>query len=237
MVLVIALSLFAVFTFYFIIPYGIKTILRTRFLAAINKSESVCLTFDDGPNPVTTKKILNLLEDAGAKATFFVVGEKVEKYPELVEQLVNVGHEIGEHSYQHNHPWKCGPIKSIRDLVRGYHTIQKYLCSDKPVLFRPPYGKLNLITLLYIFFFRRKPVFWDVDPRDYTQESADMVVHYITQRLIPGSVLLLHDGRRKLYDTAEVTVKALKSILEECSNRGLTLVTVSEALIKASRNL
>ena len=218
-----------------IIPYGIKIVLRKRFLAAINKSESVCLTFDDGPNPATTKKIINLLEKAGVKATFFVVGENVAKYPKLVEQLVNAGHEIGEHSYQHRHPWKCGPFKSLKDLIRGYHIIQKYICLDKPILFRPPYGKLNLMSVLYVFFLRRKIVFWDFDLKDYKQQSADAILNKVRKNLFSATVILLHDGRRKSSVSIETTIMAVKFILEECANRKLSLSTVSEALKKASK--
>jgi len=235
MVLIIVLGLAAVFLFYFIIPYGIKIVLRKRFLAAINKSESVCLTFDDGPNPVTTKKIINLLEEAGVKATFFVVGENVVKYPELVDQLINAGHELGEHSYQHSHPWKCGPFKSLKDLIRGYHVIQKYICLDKPILFRPPYGKLNLMSVLYVFFLRRKIVFWDFDLKDYKQQSADTILNKVRKNLFSATVILLHDGRRKSSLSIEVTIMAVKFILEECANRKLHLSTVSEALVKASK--
>ena len=213
-------------------PCLFKIFLRRNFLSSVKKNKKVCLTFDDGPNPKSTPEILRLLEKANTKATFFVIGENAEKYPDLILSITKQGHEIGEHSYQHSHPWKCGPIQSIKDQLWGYRSFRRFCCSGTQVLFRPPYGKLNLITYLYIILFRRRVVFWNVNPRDYEQRSADAIFRYVKNRLTPGVVILLHDGRRNSSQSSDVatTITALKLILKESEQRGLNLTTVSGAL-------
>ena len=91
------------------------------------------------------------------------------------------------------------------------------------------------MTLLYIIFFNRQLVFWDLDLKDYQKQSSDVVLNNVRERLHPAAVVLLHDGRRNNSISSAVTVMAARSILQECANRGLTLITVSKALIKGSK--
>jgi len=138
------------------------------------------------------------------------------------------------HGYRHVHAWKRSPFRSLNDVIRGARVLRRYRCSGKPVLFRPAFGKLNILTLFYVLFSRRRLVFWNVDPRDYAQESAEAVFQHVSERLAPGAVILLHDGRRNPSDTADVTVAAVKMILEEAAARGLALRSISGALARAS---
>ena len=112
-----------IFILYILIPWGLKILIRKNFLGTVKKSACVCLTFDDGPDPKSTLKILQLLNEANAKATFFVLGKNIELHPELASKIVELGHEIGVHSYRHAHPWKCRPFQSLSDLVRGTNAI------------------------------------------------------------------------------------------------------------------
>lgn len=226
--------IFLFFSLYIIFPWVLKIVLRRKFLSAINVSTKVCLTFDDGPNPKSTPEILKLLEEANAKATFFLLGMNAEKYPHLVEEIIKGGHEIGEHSYRHSHPWKCSPVQSMRDHVLAHRSLGIFTDSDKQLLFRPPYGKFNLIVCLYMLMHRKKPVFWNVNPRDYEQGSAEMIFRHVKKSLCPGAVILLHDGRPNGSHSNNVTttVNALKLILQESKRSGLTMATVSESLTK-----
>lgn len=189
------------------------------------------MTFDDGPDPDSTPHILKLLHAAGTKATFFLLGENTEKYPDLVRQIVNMGHEIGSHSYQHTHAWKSNPFRSVSDLIRGERTIEKFLRLKKSVLFRPPYGKFNLATLMYSLFTRKRIVFWNIDPKDYQQKSGIMVADFVIERISNGGVILLHDGRKNILHSSEVTVSAVKLILEAANKKGIVLKTIKEANI------
>jgi len=220
---------------YFLFPMIVKRILRKRFLYAVKKTGYACLTFDDGPNPETTPAILELLKKAGVNATFFVTGENVEKYPDLADQIVAMGHEIGEHSFEHSHAWKTGPFRTANDLIRGNRAIEKYRSPDEKVSFRPPYGKLNIISLLYILLSGRRVVLWNVNPKDYDQESSESVLKHVTDRLFPGSVILLHEGSLPPSRVGKLTVSALRSILKEAAHRGLRLTTIGKIVREASK--
>ncbi|MHC4203240.1 MAG: polysaccharide deacetylase family protein [Planctomycetota bacterium] len=232
MVEITAFVLLAGFSIYILIPWMLKSIMRKRFLKAVEKRNAVCITFDDGPHRESTPAILRLLEEAGAKATFFMLGKNIEKYPEIAAKVAELGHEIGEHSYKHTHPWASGPIRSLKDLVRGGRMVARYRCSEGPTLFRPPYGKLNFVTLFYTLVLRRRLVFWNINPRDYEQDSPETVVRHVKERIAPGSVILLHDGRYDTSRSCDATILALNAILKEIANCGLATVTVGEALGK-----
>ncbi len=230
MVEIIAFVLLVGFSTYILIPWALKSIMKKRFLRAVVNPNAVCLTFDDGPCRESTPAILQLLDEAGAKATFFMLGKNIEKYPEIATKIVELGHEVGEHSYEHTHPWTSGPISSLKDLVQGGRMVAQYRCSEGPVLFRPPYGKLNFVTLFYTLVLRRRLVFWNINPRDYEQDSPETVVRHVKEQIAPGSVILLHDGRYDTCRSCDVTVLALNAILKEITNCGLVTITVGEAL-------
>ena len=221
---------FGCLAIYFLLPIVVKRIICLKFLSTVKKTGLSCLTFDDGPNPETTPEILELLKEADVKATFFLIGNNVQKYPELADQIFLQGHEIGEHSFEHSHAWKSDPIRTAIDLTRGNRTISKYRSPGEKISFRPPYGKVNLITLLYILFSKRRVVFWNVDPKDYGHESSKVVSQYVTHRLLPGSVILLHDGRLNSSSDSNVTVSAVRSILKEAAHRNLRLTSIREVL-------
>lgn len=213
---------------YIPIPFVIKKIIRNKFLAEINKTDNYYLTFDDGPDIRSTVKILELLDNAGIKATFFLSGKNIEKHPEIVDTMVANGHAIGEHGYNHLHPWKCIPTRYISELIKSSRLMNKYIPHDKRVLYRPPFGKFNLITLLYIWVTNKKVVFWSIDPKDYQQQSGETVANIVLESLHPGSVILMHDGRIKQNGSSpEVTINALKKILESTKENASKFTTLS----------
>ena len=106
--------------------------------------------------------------------------------------------------------------------------------SDAPILFRPPFGKLNLATWLYSLFSGLDLAFWNVDPKDYSMGSADEIVDHVILRARPGAVVLFHDGRNDPTQSATVTVAALRVILGKLKHHRLKMATVSEAMRNAS---
>jgi peptidoglycan/xylan/chitin deacetylase (PgdA/CDA1 family) len=205
------------------IPSAIKIILRKAFLTGIKKNKSVYLTFDDGPNPDSTPRILNLLKKYNVKATFFVTGKNIEIFPGLVSEIIAGGHSVGCHGYSHFHPWKIDPVNSILDFVKFNNSL-KNIKSAKDIrkLYRPPYGKFNLPSLLYIIFTKKKTIFWDIDPEDYKNPSPDSISGYVIKRMGLGNVILLHDGRGSKNKTAaDVTVKAVELILKASQKNGM----------------
>lgn len=215
---------------YYGIPGLIKVMLRRRFLARVRRSGCTCLTFDDGPNPLVTPQIARELHQAGVRATFFLIGDRARRHPEITALLTSLGHEIGEHSYAHKNAWKSGPWASIRDLWRGNRALAGLCNGNPPLSLRPPFGKLNLVTLLYAWLKRRHLIFWDVDPRDYAQTNPDEVARHVLARLARGRVILLHDGRMRQEVDPAVTLVALRLILNHLAQSGLRFATVSEAL-------
>jgi len=227
--LLLIATLFVLFFLNILVPIYCKTILRKAFLAKIKKSGSICLTFDDGPNPQSTPAILNILEEARIRATFFVTGENARKYPEIIKSILSRGHEIGEHGLRHIHPWTSFPLHSFIDLLRGSAVLKK-LTGKRAALLRPPYGKLDLMSLLYIWCSDKQLVFWDIDPRDYENHAAEEIADSIMQGLASGSVILLHDGRADTAGGASATVAALKLVLSRSAAKNYSFATISKAL-------
>lgn len=222
-------TVLCIITLYIFFPWGVKLLIRRRFLREAKSTNTVFLTFDDGPNPDATPAILELLRKADAKATFFVLGKNVEQYPDIAKSIIDHGHEIGEHSYAHLHAWKTGPLKTWQDLVRGERALQT-LANHDGALFRPPFGKLNLATLLYIWLGRKKVAFWNIDPEDYDASSAQEVAEHVTRNLEAGDVILLHDGRRSDQTNAHVTTTAIGLILDACKSKGLRISSIRRSI-------
>lgn len=214
---------------YFAVPYAARNILRACFIAKTQKSGCICLTFDDGPNPESTPEILLLLKELGIKATFFQLGRNVEKYPDLVRDIIEQGHEIGDHGYSHVHSWACVPFCALRDLLRGNATLKKHAGSDQTFWLRPPYGKLNLITLCYVLCSGRKLAFWNVDPKDYLAQPPEKLAAQVLKKTAGGSVILLHEVSLHTNKALEGNLLAIKIIVRELHNRGCSFATVSEA--------
>jgi len=215
---------------YFFVPFLVKLYLVRRLESSASKLGGVCITFDDGPDPRATPKILETLERHSAKATFFVLAEQAERHPELIKAIVKAGHTIGEHSYSHPHAWKTGPLKTWADFDRGGEVLKKILDRPAPGYLRPPYGKMNPATLLYASVRAKKLVFWDIDPGDYDAASAQEIAYVANGDLERGSILLLHDGRRDPRKSPAITAEALNLILNEFDRLGLLTLSLQDVL-------
>ncbi len=199
---------------YIVIPHICKKFMRLKFLSSIQKSNNIYLTFDDGPDPESTPQIIELLKLHGFTATFFITGKNGEKYPELVKLIENNGNSIGMHGYEHIHPWKTGPLKTISDMQMMTQYFNKINPSIN--LYRPPYGKFNIVSLLYFLSGKTRSVFWDIDPEDYKSDNPEHTALEIIKQVKPGSVILLHDGRDNIEEQSPsvITVSIVKSIIQ-----------------------
>lgn len=192
-------------------------------------SSGVCLTFDDGPDPACTPRILDILAKYNAKATFFPIGKNARHYPDLMKRIVEEGHELGEHGYDHKHPWLTGPYGTWVDVWKGGRQLAQYSKNGTINFFRPPYGKLNLASMLYIYRNRKTIVFWNLDPKDYMFSLKDSAAQNIQERISEGKVILFHDGRSGLMKGArEATLQLLERVLESVRSRGLKPITISD---------
>jgi peptidoglycan-N-acetylglucosamine deacetylase len=217
------------------LPTAAKILLRRRFLDRIANSDCVCLTFDDGPNPDATPQVLGMLKAAGAQATFFVIGEFAMRYPHILDEVTEAGHQVGEHGYSHYHAWKAGPVRSLREMARGRKAVLPWVRNraTRTLPYRPPYGKLNLMTLLCGLFAGREFIFWNVDPRDYRNISSERLAEYVEEHMGPGSVILLHDGPETTNANVQAMLRGLETILAVAKARGLRLTTIETALKEA----
>ena len=167
------------------------------------------LTFDDGPIPDVTPKVLDILARFNALATFFSIGDNVRKHPDVFRQIQTAGHRIGNHSFHHYNSWKVSATDYIHDVELATSVID----SD---LFRPPYGKLTPRTLWYL---RKKfrVVMWDVISCDFdTKVSAEQVYQNVIENVGPGSVVVFHDSLK----AAPSMLVALPKVLDYFKKEG-----------------
>ena len=157
-------------------------------------SRCVCVTFDDGPHPELTPRLLDVLAKEAIKATFFVVGQRAEKYPEIVRRIEAEGHVVGHHSNSHPDPVHTSTLGMHREVLAASRVLREIL--GHPVrLYRPPHGKLRLADLPLIWSLQQTIVLWNVDPKDFAQPSAVHLADWFASRpLRGGDLILLHDS-------------------------------------------
>lgn len=151
---------------------------------------SVYLTFDDGPHPEITPKVLSILKENDAKATFFCVGENAEKYPNVIKQILADGHSIGNHTQHHLKGWKTRSKAYFEDVQ---------LCSNSidSKLFRPPYGKLTKKQGKLILEKGYSIIMWDVLSYDYNSKySPKDCFNHVKNQIKPGSIVVFHDSEK-----------------------------------------
>ena len=182
----------------------------------------VALTFDDGPHPQGTPAVLEVLERAGAHATFFVVGEQVERRPALAAEIAAAGHGIALHCHRHRNLLRLGPRALRDDLDRAGQLIAE-ATGQAPVLYRPPYGIFSSVGLSVVRRAGLAPLLWSRWGRDWTRRATPgSIVSDVTGDLTAGDVLLLHDADYYSADDSwRRTAAALPLVLEEIARRGL----------------
>jgi peptidoglycan/xylan/chitin deacetylase (PgdA/CDA1 family) len=191
----------------------------------------VALTFDDGPDDLYTPQILNVLEQRGARASFYVIGDRAEERPELTARMARVGGEVGNHAYewQHLDLRNAAPATVLQSLSRTHEIITR-LTGQAPVTFRPPFGFYNAFVLSTAQRFGYQTVLWDVDANDWQSLSADQILQNVLPKVQNGSIILMHSGTTLPGENLSGTVAALPTIIDRLRSRGLQLVTVAEML-------
>ena len=221
--------LFSCLSTYYAVPWLIGKYLRYMLRMKTRSSGSVCLTFDDGPGGRLTLAVLDILAEYKVKATFFLLGKNITGREEIVRQIAEQGHQICSHGYDHVHYWKLSPLRAISDIKRGWRAIDKALGRKEGVYpFRPPYGKLNLFCLLYLWF-KKVPIFywtlvsgdtWSVDKQDSHRVSSIV-------NKSGGEVVLAHDFERKNERTNNMVLDSLRLTLSVAKKIGMRVTTLS----------
>ncbi len=182
----------------------------------------LALTFDDGPSPTVTPQILDTLREYNARATFFVLGQNVRKWPEIVRQAADEGHAIGHHSY--SHPSKTNPEQAAKEMAQTTEAIIE-ATGRAPELFRPPYGITdgNLCRTAREQGFT--VILWTISSADTTSIGPEIIASNVIYTPNPGDIVLMHDsgGNSK-------TAEALPRILKELSIAGFEFVTIPHLL-------
>ncbi|WP_342500275.1 polysaccharide deacetylase family protein [Bacillus sp. FSL K6-4563] len=199
-------------------PIPKRKIVKLPKQSAFNPNQkAIALTFDDGPNPSTTSKILTALKENKGHATFFVLGSRVQYYPDMLSKIRKGGNEIGNHSYSHPLLTRL-PLKQAVKQVEETQQIIEKASGFTPTHFRPPYGGTNGQINAAV---NMKVTLWDVDPEDWKYRNSQYVASYILTHASSGETVLMHD----IYDTS---ANAAVTIIKELTKQGYQLLTVSE---------
>src|SRR5690625_1580842 len=188
------------------------------------EEKCVALTFDDGPAPTTTPKLLDILASEGVPATFFVLGAQVQKYPEIVERAANEGHEIGSHTWKHARLTLL-PSKAVKKDLDKTNRMIKNAIGTAPMLLRPPYGSTNKKVAKVAKQAGLAVILWDVDSRDWEHRNPKKTVKE-AKAARDGSIILLHD----IHDS---TITAVPDVIKALRKQGFTFVTVSDLVSDA----
>lgn len=184
--------------------------------------DGVAITFDDGPHPQGTPAVLETLRDRGARATFFLAGEQVERWPTLAAEIVAAGHRVELHCHRHRNQLRLCPRDLLEDAERGRAAIEE--ASGQAIAdYRPPYGIFSAAGLRAVRARGWRPVLWSRWGRDWTRRAtADSIARKATAGARAGDVLLLHDADHYSAPGSWVrTAAALPAILAELEGRGL----------------
>ena len=185
----------------------------------VEEPPRIALTFDDGPSPLYTERLLDGLKERGVVATFFVTGENAESCPDLIRREKADGHLIGNHTYSHIQLTSDNKEVFREELVKT-NKILKAITGENVTYIRPPYGSWDKSLEQDLNMF---PVLWNVDPLDWCTPDAGLVMSRVLQQVEDGDIILLHD----YYDTS---VTAALMIVDEMKKQGYEFVTVEEIL-------
>ncbi|WP_280723453.1 polysaccharide deacetylase family protein [Kitasatospora sp. MAA4] len=155
---------------------------------------TLALTFDDGPAPASTAQILATLRRYGVTATFFMIGANVAKYPDVVRQVADEGHRLGNHTWSHPDLGTLSAARIREELERTGEAVARAGRTDPPKLFRAPYGNFSTASLAVAAELGLRPISWSVDPEDWSRPGTDAIVERVMTGARTGSIVLEHDG-------------------------------------------
>ncbi|WP_319462837.1 polysaccharide deacetylase family protein [Micromonospora sp. RTP1Z1] len=204
---------------------------RARFpgLRGAGPPDRIALTFDDGPDPESTPRFLEVLAGHRVRATFFLLGAMLQRAPDLGREVVAGGHEVAVHGWEHDNLLLRGPVATVRDLARA-RTLIDTVTGRTPRFFRPPYGVLTGAALLAARRLRLEPVLWSCWGRDWTRTATpESVFDTVRRGLSAGGTVLLHDSSKSAVPGAwRAGLAALPRLLDECRRQGWTVGPLAE---------
>lgn len=195
------------------------------YRSAATDNMKIALTFDDGPHPYRTAEILQVLEKYNIKATFFVIGQNVDNYPDCFKKILSKGHEIGNHTYSHQSLKDCS-CQSIEKEFKNFNTaLSKYNCAS-PIIIRPPGGLLSSTLKDYADSNGYNIILWSIDTLDWAHTDAKEIANNVISNAKGGDIILMHD----YVSDKSPTKEALEAFIPILIERGFEFVTVSELI-------
>ena len=187
----------------------------------------VALTFDDGPAPGATERVLAVLGEKGVRGTFFLIGHDLQQYPALGRELAVAGHELGNHTWSHEQM----VLKSssfIEREITSTDSLIRLAGYRGPIRFRPPFCKKLVGLPWFLGRTGRVSITWDVEPDSYPEVASDpaRIVGHVLEHVTPGSIILLH----VMYPSRDASLRAVGPLIDSLKGRGYSFVTVSELL-------
>lgn len=209
---IIVILIISLLIFFFYASYSIELGFYLKSICRIKTTEKVVfLTFDDGPSPERTERVLNVLDKYHATACFFCIGEQIQKYPQIAKQIVQKGHLIGNHSYSHSSKF---PIFSFKRMVADLTKCDEQLdliSLNRKKLFRPPFGVTNPTIAKAVRQRNYISIGWCIRTFDTMNTNFDKILHKVDRSLKPGAIILLHDR----VEDSEVLLERLLCLLVE----------------------
>ena len=201
-------------------PKIAQSILKKAVWNIPNDDNAIFLTFDDGPTPSITDKTLDILKKHQVKATFFCLGQQVEKHTELYRRIIDEGHVTGNHSYSHLKGWTTNNKEYLEDVQKG-------MAKIKSNLFRPPYGKIKR-SQANALRSGTKIILWDVLPGDFSPNNdVNKTVANTLNSVESGSIIVLHDNNK----CGDKMVKALPIIIEKLKEKKYSFLPIAENML------
>ena len=204
-----------------------------KFIFKVKTNEKlVALTFDDGPHPEFTVKLLDLFKEKCIKATFFVTGKNIENHRNIISRMIAEGHELGNHSYSHkNLIFKKKSM--IREEIEKTDNLLRELGAKGDIHLRPPFGRILFAACSVLAALNKKVIMWNVPTKDFKENDPNVILKRIYKHIKPGSIIVLHDSgieRPGKKIDRQATIDAVKVLINELPEKGYEFKTVSELI-------
>jgi|LSQX01.1.fsa_nt_gb peptidoglycan/xylan/chitin deacetylase (PgdA/CDA1 family) len=224
----ILLVLIIIFLIYCFLPsYWARNHSKKVLRKGSAQKKVIALTFDDGPNPNYTPKLLDILREHQVPATFFIMGKQAQRYPDIVKHINEEGHTLGLHSYRHSHAWLMSPITTIRDMNQTYN-ILKDILGKAPNWYRPPWGTFNILSMFAARRLNLNVAYWSIEAQDWAKDTTvEHIYNTVINKIHPGAIIVLHDNQGAP-GAPERTLKALPTIINTLKGQGFRFVSLDE---------
>lgn len=200
-----------------------------RWLGPRTGRREIALTFDDGPDPANTPRVLDLLDERDMKATFFCLGESIDLHPHLAREVHARGHELAIHGYRHQRHLLRTASSITADLRRGIASVERLADGVRPRHFRPPYGQVSVGSVIAAQRLDLEMVLWSAWGREWVDRSVQSVANRVIARLQPSAIVLLHDSDSHAPPgTASISIEALRRVFEVLEERRLRSVRLAD---------